>query len=174
MRHSGFGLRHSVLVLLAVAWVLALPGCGYRSTETCPEQYQSVSVPIFENRTFYKGVEFDLAEALTKQLTARTAYRLASPGAADTVLEGTITSIQQVTLSRTEGAGLPEQMEVVVTIDFTWKDLNTGEPIMDRRGFSSLGRYIPDRVVGEGFAVAQHDAADQLARDIVDQMRGDW
>jgi len=154
--------------------LVALPACGYRHAETFPQQYQTISVPIFENRTFYKGVEFDLGEALTKQITARTPYRLAAPGTADTVIEGTITDIRQVNTSRTDDVGLPEQMEVIVTVSFAWKDLRSGQPILDRQGFSAVGRYIPTAGVGEPFAVAQHDAADKLARDIVDQLRADW
>jgi hypothetical protein len=161
-------------MLLLAALLAGAGGCGYQHAETFPPGYESIAVPIFENRSFYKGVEFDLAEALSKQVTDRTPYRLAEPGAADTMLEGTIREVKQLRVTRTSEGSLPEQMEVLVVVDFAWKDLRSGEDIIDRQGFSAVGRYIPTTPIGEPFAAAQHDAANRLAQDIVDQMRGDW
>ena len=165
--------RRACLLLLAMAVMLA-GGCGYRHVETFPTQYATVAVPIFENRTFYKGVEYDLAEALSKQVTDRTPYRLAEPGVADTMLQGTIREVRQTRVTRTGSGSLPEQMELVVVVDFVWKDLRAGQDIIDRVGFSAVGRYTPTTPVGESMQVAQFDAANRLAQDIVDQMRGDW
>ncbi len=166
--------RGVAMVVCCVVVGLSLVGCGYRTAETYPTAYATVSVPIFENRTFYKGIEFALAEALTKQITSRTPYRIASPGAADTILQGSITRIEQFSVARTGDSSLPEQMEMQVTVDFQWKDLRTGEDIIDRAGFTAVGRYIPTQPVGEAVQVAHFDAANSLAQDIVDQMRGDW
>jgi len=162
------------MMLLLAVWLPGAAGCGYQHAETFPTEYETVAVPIFENRTFYKGVEFDLAEALSKQVTDRTPYRLAEPGSADTMLEGTIVQVEQMRVTRTSEGALPEQMEVQVVVDFVWKDLRRGEDIIGRQGFSAVGRYIPTAPIGEPFATAQHDAANRLAQDIVDQMRGDW
>ena len=166
--------RYVAAVVCCLVVSLSLVGCGYRVAETYPTAYATVSVPIFENRTFYKGIEFALAEALTKQITSRTPYRIASPGSADTVLQGSITRVEQFSVARTGESSLPEQMEMQVTVNFQWKDLRTGEDIIDRVGFTAVGRYIPTQPVGEAVQVAQFDAANSLAQDIVDQMRGDW
>lgn len=154
--------------------VAPLTGCGYSATETFAGDYRTVSLPIFENRTFYKGVEYDLAEALTKEVEARTPYRVSRPGSADTILEGRIIAVTQRLASRTRDAGLPEVMEVVVTVEFQWKDLRSGEMILDRKGFSAVGQYVPTTPLGEPFIVAQHDAVARLATDIVDTMRSPW
>ncbi len=154
--------------------VVVLPGCGYSSKELFPDTYQTVATPIFENRTFYRGVEFELAEALTKQVQSRTPYRVVSPGTAETILEGTITLIEQKQLSRRRPGGVPQELELSVTVDFHWKDLRTGDVIRGRRGFVSVGRYIPTAGVGEPFEVAQHQAVQRLARDIVSTMQADW
>lgn len=149
-------------------------GCGYSSKELFPTEVHTVAVPIFENRTFYRGVEFELAEAMVKQVESRTPYKVVAPGMAQTILEGTITDIEQTQLSRRRPGGLPQEMEVTVTVDFVWKDLGKGGVIKDRRGFQAVGRYIPTAGIGEPFETAQHDAVERLARDIVSTMRTDW
>ena len=151
-----------------------LPGCGYSTTELFPEKYATVSLPLFENRTFYRDVESDLGEALAKELEQRSPYKIVNPAAADTELTGTIHRVEQRMLSRTADTGIPQELEVSVWIDFAWKDLRTGDVITDRRGYEQVGRYIPAAGVGEPFEVAQHAAVQRLARDVVSALRGGW
>ena len=162
------------VILLALLLSPVLAGCGYTAKEIFPERYQTVAVPAFENRTFYRGVEFDLSEALVKQLEARTPYKVAPPKRADTMLQGTITDVSQNTLSRRDDSGVPQQQEVTVRVDFQWKDLTTGKVVRDRKGFEAVGRYAPTPPVSDRFEVAHHQAVQQLARDIVSTMQADW
>jgi len=174
MNRSRKVLRRVFAVFLAVLCTSVLTGCGYASKDLFPDKYQTVATPIFENRTFYRGVEFELAEALTKQVQVRTSYKVVSPAVAQTILEGTITSIEQSQLSRRRPGGVPQEIELTVTVDFTWKDLGSGDVIRGRRGFVAVGRYVPTSGVGEPFEVAQHQAVQRLARDIVSTMQSDW
>ena len=154
--------------------VLTLTACGYRHTVLFPDQYRSVAVPIFENRTFYQGVEFDLGEAMVKEIELRTPYKVTDRGHADTELDGTILRIEQTQLSRRRSSGVPQDMEVRVVVDFQWKDLRSGETIRDRRGLTAVGRYIPTAGANEPFELAQHQAVDNLAQSIVWQLAEDW
>lgn len=152
----------------------ALSGCGYSTQELFPVEYTTVAVPIFENRTFYRGVELDLSEALGKEIERRTPYKITAPSVANTMLEGRITSLTQRGLSRTSTGGLPQEQEYTLTVDFTWKDLRNGEVIVSRRGFSAVGRYIPTQPVGEDALVGQHAAVQRMAEDLVSAMREGW
>ncbi|GAB4109314.1 MAG: LPS assembly lipoprotein LptE [Phycisphaeraceae bacterium] len=161
-----------LLVLFAcMVWVT---GCGYTNKELLPEDIHTVAVPIFENRTFYRGIEFELAEALVKQVHTRTPYKVVSPATAQTILEGTITRVEQNQLSRRRPGGVPQEVEVTITVDYVWKDLGKGGVIRDRRGFEAVGRYVPTAGIGQPFETAQHEAVERLARDIVSTMRSDW
>ena len=161
--------------LLITALLLAGPlGCGYSTQELFPTDYRSVAVPIFNNRTFYRGVEFELTEAIVKQLEQRTPYLAREAGVADTLLTGTITSIETRQLSRTGEAGLPQEVELIMTVDFTWTDQRDGEVIVDRKGFTSVGRYVPTQPVGERMNLGQQAAVQQLAVDLVSALRGGW
>ena len=159
------------LLLLTIA---ILAGCGYSQREPFPEGYASVAVPIFENRSFERGVAFDLSEALTKEIQARTPYAVARTAAADTVLEGEITRFERDLLSRRQVAGVPQEIEVTVRVDFVWRDADTGEAIVERRGFAAVGRHVPTAPVGEPVEIATRSAVQRLARDIVTAMRADW
>ncbi len=165
---AGFGL-----LLLFVLLVL-LPGCGYTQKELFSTEYRSVAVPIFANRTFYRGAEFDLTEALIKEIELRTPYKVVAEAGSDTVLEGTITSVQQRTLSWSRDEGLPQELEVRIEVDFAWKNSRNGQMIKDRKGFAAVGRYIPSTPVGERYSAAQHAAVQKLATDIVSAMQAGW
>lgn len=164
----------------AVTWLggfcaaLLLGGCGYSHGGLYPDQYRTVAVPIFENRTFYRQIEYDLSEALVKELELATPYTVAPPGEADTVLAGTIRNIEQTMLSRRRLGGVPQEMEVTLTIDLEWRDLRTGEAVMTRRGLPVVARYVPTAPVDQPFEVGQHALAQQLAREIVAELRGQW
>jgi hypothetical protein len=149
-------------------------GCGYTTQELYPTQYTSVAVPIADNRTFYRGVEFDLTEAIIKEIEQRTPYKVVAPAMADTLLQITVTGIEQRQLNRTRDAGLPQELEADLRADLIWKDQSTGEVLVDRRGMSAVGRYIPTQPIGEPFETAQHAAVQRMAEQFVSEMRSDW
>lgn len=170
LRPPASGLKLIVLVLLVASGV----GCGYSTAELFPTQYRSVAVPIFDNRTFYRGIEFELTEAVIKQIEQRTPYKAMNTNVADTMLTGAVTSVVVQQLSRTREAGLPQEVQITVTIDFDWTDQRSGDKLVSRRSFSGVGRYVPTQPVGESFEVGQHAAVERIARDIVSSLRGDW
>ncbi len=166
--------HRSAMLLLVLTVAASLPGCGYATGGQYPEQYQTVAVPIFENRTFYRRVENELAEALVKQIEQRTPYKVTDAARADTVLTGRIRQIEQEMVARHRRGGLPEEMEVRFVVDFQWRDQITGQTLRDRRGFESVGSYVLTRPVGQRFEQAQHQAVQRLAEDIVAVMGGVW
>lgn len=167
-------MRDRLPAMLLVLVAVMLAGCGYSQQGLYDEQYRTVAVPIFENRTFWERAQFDLTEAVVKELEQRTPYKVTSASVADTILQGSITDVQQRQIARRRASGMPEEMEVTITVDFEWTDLRTGETLRERRGFEAVGRYVPRRPAGERFDTAQHAAVQQLARDIVATLRMDW
>ncbi len=172
---------------LALVAAVALPmsGCargdaseqeasGYTARSLYPEQYHSVAVPIFENRTFVTGLERDITDALIKEIQARTPYRVLNSESAQTQLSGVITAVEKTRLNRARGSGLVREMLLSVTVDFQWRDLRTGKVIVDRREFSVGDEYMPSRPFGERPDVAEYGLASNLASEIVAAMRDQW
>lgn len=165
-------LGPNALIALVALSVLFLTGCGYSTKELYPTAYTTVAVPNFENLTFTREVEFELREALIKEIEQRTPYKVVrAPGAADTLLEGTVTEVRRSLVSRQEGTGVPQEVEFTVVIDFVWRDLRTGEDLRGYQGFSATGQYVPVSGAGEFEAAARHRAVQRLATDIVSTMR---
>ncbi|MEX2214669.1 MAG: LptE family protein [Phycisphaeraceae bacterium] len=163
-------------VCLGAAMMALLSGCGYTHTALFPENIRSVAVPIFDNRTVqYRGLERDLTEALIKEIETRgTQMKVVRSDEAESILTGSILQVQQRVLSLDRVAGLPADVEVTVILNFEWKNQRTGEVIRDRRGFAVVGRHLPNRTFGEAYEVAQHEVAQQAARDIVTVMQSNW
>ena len=153
---------------------LLLTGCGYSTTELYPTQYTTVTVPNFENRSNDRNVEFTLREALIKELEQRTPYKaISGTGLADTQLTGTVVRVDRQLISRDADVGLPQEIEVTVTVDFQWRDLRTGQVIRAYRGLASSGQFVPNRTVGEFDNDGVRLAVSRLASDIVSRMRED-
>jgi hypothetical protein len=170
----------TIALVLLVFTMLALHGCaadpteGYSFKSTHPDDVATIAVPIFENTTYNRGVEFDLTDALIKEIEARTPYKVTSLERADTMLTGRIRSVELEQLSKSPLTGLSEEVIVTVTIDFEWQDLQTGKPRLRRESFAGHGLFVPSRPTGERIELGKLAAVEQLARDVVAEMRGAW
>jgi hypothetical protein len=167
-----FALRFALLLACSLT-LLVFAGCGYNAKPLYDTSIKTISLPIFANRTFYREVEFQLTEALTKQLEQTTPYKVVSSGG-DTQITGTILSVDQRLLSRTLDAGVPQEVQVIVVAAYEWKDLRTGKIIRKRSELAGSGEYVPTNPVGEPIEIARHAAVSELAQQIVATMQTDW
>jgi hypothetical protein len=172
-------LRRALLLFVAAA-ALAGGGCasdptqGYALSSTFPEGVATVAVGIFENDTYERDIEFELADALVKEIEARTPYKVTSASRADTILTGRIRNVERDQLSKSRVTGLSEEVTLSVTIDLNWRDRRTGESLLELESFTAHSLFVPSRPTGEPIELAQFGAAQRLARDIVSQMQADW
>jgi hypothetical protein len=173
--------RGSLATLLALAAALPLPGgCaadparGWSAASVYPMHVRSVAVPIFENTTMERDLEFDLTDAIIKEIQARTPYRVTSGSRADSILTGQIRSVMRDQLSKSRQTGLSEEVIVSVSIDFQWKDLRTGEAIVEREAFAGHGLFVPSAPSSESIELGRFAVVQQLAADLVSELRHDW
>jgi hypothetical protein len=131
-----------------------------------------VAVPIFQNRTYYRGYEFNLTKAVVNQLEAQTPYKVAPKERADTILEGEIDGVRVHTVSDKPGVAIPQEQLLEVTVRFTWKDLRNGRILVERRDFRQSATYYP--TLGEGQFVGEQDNLERLGRAIVQELQADW
>ncbi len=168
----------TLTALAFAAWLVG--GCaadpldGWSVTTTYPEGVSSVAVGVFENSTFERDFEYDLTDALVKEIEARTPYKVTSTGRADTILTGTIHKIQRRQLSKSTLTGLSEEVTVGMTIDLVWRDLRTNESLLELESFTAHSLFVPSNPTREPIEIARFGVAQSMARDIVDQMRADW
>jgi len=162
------------LVFAIMTCALMAGGCGYSTQTIYPTEVKTVTVRPIANRTFYRGVEFELREALIKEIEYRTPYKVVSDAVADSELTVTIVGLNQRRLSQTERGGLPQEMEAMLIANVEWRNLLTGDLLRERSGLARVGRYVPTRPVSENQAIGQSGAVESLAADIVAVMRSEW
>ncbi|HUN80009.1 MAG TPA: LPS assembly lipoprotein LptE [Phycisphaerae bacterium] len=167
--------------LAGVILLGALAGCGYttdrcatmKTTNSKSERIRTVAVDVFASREFRRGLELQLTEALQKRLEAESPFKLAKKPVADTLLTGEIKEIRQSTIGRDFGQVRPRETTDTIVVSFQWKDLRTGEVLVERPNFVQTVDYI--RPLGENFYHASQRQMDRLAERIIEQMESnDW
>jgi len=156
-----------------LAWTLT--GCGYSvgHGDMFRQDIRTVHVPIFQNKDFRRGLEFQLTEALIKAIELHTPYKTTSDKRkADTVLTGEIREVRQGTLGLDFTTHLPRETQATVVASFRWKDLRTGKILVDMPVITQSVDYI--RPLGENFYQASQEAMNDLAERIVEKMEKPW
>jgi len=166
--------------VVVVAAGLGLPGCatdpsqGYSSQSVYTEGIETIAIPIFQNDTYFRDVQFDLTDAIIKEVEARTPYRVASQKTADSILIGQIRKVELDQISKSRFTGLGEEVLYGVTIDFQWMDLRTDQTLVEQRSFTSYGLFVPSNPTGERKELGRFSAVQQLASDVVDELQSAW
>ena len=143
----------------------AFTGGGY------DKSIQTVAAPVWDNVTFYHGLEAELTDAIAKEIHRTTPWRTLRSGEAQTILTGTITDVSLRRLSSTRPTGLGEEVAVEMTVDYEWKDNRTGKTLLVRRGFKGVRSFVPSLGVGERIDVAESGAVQEVARGVVASLR---
>lgn len=170
--------RRAVLGTLLLC-ASSLAGCGYMVGNTFGPEVRTVDVPIFQNDTFRRGIEYQLTEAVQKEIQTRTPFRLANGPNADTRLTGRIVDFRKNVLGETQNDD-PRELQVSLYVVVTWEDLRTGQLLATQEvplqpqaiPVQGLAEFAPE--VGQSLATATQDATDRLARQIVNMMEVPW
>jgi hypothetical protein len=123
------------LAWLTAAVCFVLPACepggyftvlGYTSKPLYSEEIHTVRVPIFKNETYYRGLEFQLTEAVIREIESKTPFKVVTAGCpADTELTGKITTVNKALINVTQLNGIRES-EVTLAVGVVWRDLRAG------------------------------------------------
>ncbi len=133
---------------------------------------KTVAVEIFDNKDFRRGLELQLTEALAKRIESETPYKLAKRETADTLISGEVKEVRQATLGDDFRTALPRETAATMIVAFQWKDLRTGQILLDRPAFAQTVDYVPP--LGENFYHASQRICDRMAERMVEQMEADW
>lgn len=167
-------------LLGAVAW---LGGCsntdpteGYTLRSQYRQNVKTVAVPIWRRAAgeFRRDLEIRLTAALVRRIEAETPYKVVDKKDADTLLEGTLRAVQQRVLSFDPRTGRAREIQARFLVDFTWKDLRSGDVLVAKKAFPAAAEYIPAAPFGEDFFVVSEDALNKVAQRIVEQLAEPW
>jgi hypothetical protein len=198
--------RRIVLSLMGCCAALLLPSCagdgnftllGYTTKPNYDTSIHTVRVPIFKNQTFYRGLEFELTQAVVREIEAKTPYKVVSASCdADTELTGNIVQFTKIILNRNQLNEVREA-ETIMGVEIVWRNLRTGELLsLPKKGpgapppvpadlppgapplkpppvlVQSVGHFIPE--VGGSITTAQKENVDRLAVQVVSMMEVPW
>lgn len=158
--------------LLSMWPLLLLTGCGYEVNGPYRKGIQTVYVDMFSTREFRRNLEFQLTEAVKKHIGFETPYRLASKENADTILRGEVLEERQAAFAPDFASRIPRETQLVLACRVEWKDLRTGEILLQRPVLLQGTDYI--EATGETERYGQQVAIDKMASRIVSQMYDSW
>jgi len=174
-------LRNMVLKLGIWFVAILFAGCapyqmGTRSLY--PADVQTVYVPMFKSDSYRRNLAERLTEAVVKHIEANTPYKVVGPAEADSVLTGHISSeTKRVLVETNTDEGRELQANLVVQVD--WKTRNDQLLFADGvdlpRNAVQIGQtasLVPE--VGISIVVAQQQAIEKLAAQIVAMMEAPW
>lgn len=144
-----------------------LGGCtGLERGGLFPASRNRVFVAYFDNKTFYRDVEFHLTEAVVEEILSRPGLHLTSREDADVILTGRVVKVQQNVLSEDPTRTVTsEATSVTVVVEVI--DARTGEVLSSTR-LTQRGEFVPP--LGEDLEYARREAYRFLARDVVREL----
>ncbi|UCD27518.1 MAG: hypothetical protein JSV03_10390 [Planctomycetota bacterium] len=170
---SGRCGRVETMRWMMVVWLLGLAaGCGYSTQSLHRKTVNTVYVEMFQSKEFRRGIEFQLTEALRKQIDRATPYKNARREKADTVLSGEVLEWREATIGRSFITTLPRETAATLAIRYRWQDVRTGKLLVDQPRLVTTIQYV--RPVGETTFDAREDAVNKLARKVVNSMETGW
>ena len=175
-RISGFGFRISAVPAVS-CFVLGAGGCGastgYTNTSLFPSDVNNVYLKMFDNRSFRRGIEFTLSDALAKRIEVDTPYKIVSSrDRTDSVMSGQIVAAGESILTIERDIGRALEKEVVLTAVVNWKDMKNGKLMINSTTVTASASY--SEFLGQDFAYASSVAANKLAGSIVQLMENPW
>ena len=163
------------MVVFCLAAFLCINGCGrgYRNQWLYPEDISSVYVEMFDSTSFRRGFEFDLTDAVAKRIEAKTPYKIVSDrNKADTILSGKIVSIEEAIFTVERQTGNPLEKRFQIDAVVRWKNLKTGDYLIDGRRVSASMSFSPFQ--DQSAAYASGVTENRLADLIVELMQKPW
>ena len=161
-----------ILALIAACGV-SLTGCqGYQNDWPYPQQIRTVYVEMFDTTSFRRGHEFTLTDAICKRLESQTPYKIVSDrNVADSVLSGKM-SIGTSVLATDYYTATPIEQETMVRVSVTWKDLKTGNLMLEAEDVYASSTYSAP--MGQTFDYSIDRAVNKAAVRVVELMEIPW
>ncbi len=179
---NGLRFRGKSLIfaaVLSVALCIGISGCGrgglsgYTNGWLYPNEVDSVYVEMFDSSSFRRGHEYTLTDAICKRIEVETPYKIVSDrDYADTVLSGQISSIVSGVLAVDRETGLPLEREVQFYVSVSWKNLKTGELLINNEKITASSTYSSQ--LGQDFDYSAAVAANRAAERVVELMEEKW
>lgn len=171
-------MKKTLAVFIFVGFIslvlVGLTGCaGYSDQWLYTDDVHTVYVEMFDSLSFRRGAEYNLTDALVKRIEAETPYKVISNrNKAESLITGYLTSVGESVLAGERETGLPLEKQVKLVAVISWKNLKTGEFLIEKQEIAASATYSGFQDQSLGYA--QDVAANKLAELIVEAMQVKW
>lgn len=131
----------------------------------------TIYIPIFENETFRRDLEFGLTKELKDAVLSRTGLRIVNKDNADTILSGIIKEIQEMFLTQNTDDNIVED-QITLIVDFKLVERSTGRILVQRQSVAQRAEFIIGR--GETILSAYEEVLADMAETIVNLIEEKW
>jgi len=167
-------VRRFVLVLVATCF----GGCGiYSVSGSLPAHIKTAAVPLFENETSEIGIVESLTDAIQNAVISDGSMKVVGEFQADAVVRGTIIDVvnQADEFTREERA---ETFRITIIAQVEFFDRAKNRVIWREERMEGWARYDAAGGSAEGVNSTREDAiedaADMLAKEIIDKTVAGW
>ncbi len=173
-------LLRGFLALLALAPLGCANGglFGYRTSGLYPENLRTVSVPIFQNRSFRRDIEFQLTSEVVKGLE-RAGFKVVPADRAETELLGTVANYQKIGQGL-DGFNNPRGGSMLLQVSVRWIDKRSGQAVRDESvridpAATTLSATEPFLIdAAQSVATANDRLAKEMARNVLALLQTPW
>lgn len=144
---------------------VCLAGCGYTMGVQRPAGVRSIALPLVDNQTDRRDLEWTLTDALRHELTAR-GFAVVTTGGADATCHVRVREVRERTAAQ-DPQDAPLAGTITVVADVVLRDRG-GRTLVDRRDLRETDTYLV--TTGETDEAAATRAARVLARRIADAL----
>ncbi len=148
-----------------------IAGCGYSTKSLISRNINSIYIPVFDNTTFRRGLEFDLTKAVKDEIMSKTKLRIVQKDNADTILHGTINEVTESVLIQNRVDNIVES-RLTIFVDIKLEDRRTGRALVEESGLFRSAEFIVNR--GENINSAAEEDIIRLAETIVSHLEEKW
>lgn len=160
-------MRARALGLLALA-VLA-GGCGYTVRGTLPAHINTISVPIFRNRTQEPAIESLITRAVVEAFSTNGRLRVVGSEQADAVLDGEITGYSVSSIAFDKDANV-RLYRLLVTVNLRLRDRRQNTVLFQQNDVREQADFRVQNAVAQTISreeTALRAAATDIGRAIV-------
>jgi hypothetical protein len=162
--------RFCKLPLLFIAALAA--ACGpYSFSGSASTHIKTIAVPVFEDRTAEFGVKERLNSAIVDEFTRDNTLKIADRRIADSVLLGTLVSVQESAGVYTQQESVQE-VRVTVTVQIKYEDVKKRKTVWEAQ-LSQFGSYSP-RSGSSNRQAAIDEAIQKIATEVRNKTVSDW
>lgn len=166
---------HRIFSVVALGCLL-LTGCGYHpagSPAHLPTTVHTLAVPVFQNNTQSYHTEVAFTQAVIRELSSRTPYRIVpgKNGNADATLEGTITGFQVSPLTYNSQTGQSSSFLITIRARVKLVDRNH-KTLYENPSYLFRQQYETTQDLAT-FIQEDNPAVQRLARDFAQSVVSD-